>query len=38
MSEGLSGIHQNIGCELHSYLKDQEKRFELAILEYLQIL
>ena len=25
MSEGLSGNHQNIGCELHSYLKVQEK-------------
>ena len=25
MSEGLSGNHQNIGCELHSYLKVQER-------------
>ena len=38
MSEGLSGNHQNIGCELHSYFKVQENRFELSILEYLQIL
>ena len=38
MGEGLSGNHQNIGCELHCYLKVQENRFELFILEYLQIL
>ena len=38
MSEGLSGNHQNIRCELHRYLKVQENRFELSILEYLQIL
>ena len=31
MSEGLSGNHQNIGYELHSYLKGQENRFELSI-------
>ena len=37
MSEDLSRNHQNIGCELHSYLKVQENRFELSILEYLQI-
>ena len=24
VSEGLSGNHQNIGCELHSYLEVQE--------------
>ena len=24
VSEGLSSNHQNIGCELHSYLKVQE--------------
>ena len=24
VSEGLSGNYQNIGCELDSYLKDQE--------------
>ena len=34
MSEGLSGNNQNIGCELHSYLKVQEK----TILDNLQIL
>ena len=31
MSEGLSGNHQNIGYELHNYLKGQENRFELSI-------
>ena len=38
MSKGLSGNHQNIGCKLHSYLRVQENRFEVSILEYLQIL
>ena len=38
MSEWLSENHQIIGCELHSFVKVQENRFELSILEYLQIL
>ena len=29
MSEGLSGNHQNIGCELHSYFKVQENTPDL---------
>ena len=29
MSEELSGNHQNIGCELHNYLKVQENLADL---------